>query len=240
MIDGPWKWCCGWMYSLQWRQNEGDGVLNQQLHDCLVNRLIRRRIKKTSKLRVIGFCVGNSPVTGEFPSQRAINAGHVSIWWRHHVKYAVNSMNYKIYIKLVSNAGSVICKQILVQVLPRYNPYLGTLLVRLWEHLTNLKITFWKRLISQVMHKSKRYIFAFCIRIRRCIKWLIVSALSIVISHHPTLGVCVESYLDSYLEINITANKCKKYLFDVTRCLGAIAGTTILLRYNLVKCLQLI
>ena len=28
--------------------------------------------KKTSKLRVIGLCVGNSPVTGDFPAQMAI------------------------------------------------------------------------------------------------------------------------------------------------------------------------
>ena len=31
----------------------------------------RRRSKKTSKLRVTGLCEGNSPVTGEFPAQRA-------------------------------------------------------------------------------------------------------------------------------------------------------------------------
>ena len=29
--------------------------------------------------------VGNSPVTGEFPTQRASDAKNVSIWWRHHV-----------------------------------------------------------------------------------------------------------------------------------------------------------
>ena len=29
-------------------------------------------------------CVGNSPVTGEFPAQRASNAENVSIWWCHH------------------------------------------------------------------------------------------------------------------------------------------------------------
>ena len=29
---------------------------------------------KTSKLRVTGLCEGNSPVTGEFPSQRVSNA----------------------------------------------------------------------------------------------------------------------------------------------------------------------
>ena len=28
---------------------------------------------------------GNSPVTGEFPAQRASNAENVSIWWCHHV-----------------------------------------------------------------------------------------------------------------------------------------------------------
>ena len=39
---------------------------------------------ETSKLRVTGLCEGNSPVTEEFPAQRAINAENVSIWWRHH------------------------------------------------------------------------------------------------------------------------------------------------------------
>ena len=42
------------------------------------------RSKKTSKLRVTGLCVGNSPGTGEFPAQMANNAENVSIWWRHH------------------------------------------------------------------------------------------------------------------------------------------------------------
>ena len=41
--------------------------------------------KKPSKLSVTGLCEGNSPVTGEFPSQRASNAEKVSIWWRHRV-----------------------------------------------------------------------------------------------------------------------------------------------------------
>ena len=50
----------------------------------LLNRLFRRRSKKTSRLRVIGLCAGNSPVTGEFPTQKASNAENVSVWWRHH------------------------------------------------------------------------------------------------------------------------------------------------------------
>ena len=70
---------------LQWRHNGRDGVSNHQPHHCLLNRLFRRRSKKTSQLRVSGLCVGNSPVTGEFPAQMASNAENVSIWWRHHV-----------------------------------------------------------------------------------------------------------------------------------------------------------
>ena len=72
--------------SLQWRHNEHDGVSNHQPHDYLLDRLFRRRSKKTSKLRVTGLCVGNSPVTGEFPAQRASNTENVSIWWRHHAE----------------------------------------------------------------------------------------------------------------------------------------------------------
>ena len=72
-------------FPLQWRHNGLDSVSNHQPHDCLLNRLFRRRSKKTSKLRVTGLCVGNSTVAGEFPGQMASNAQNVSIWWRHHV-----------------------------------------------------------------------------------------------------------------------------------------------------------
>ena len=74
--------------SLQWRHNGRDGVSNHQPHDCLLNRLFRRRSKKTSKLRGTGLCAGNSPVTGEFPAQMASNAENVSIWWRNHDDYS--------------------------------------------------------------------------------------------------------------------------------------------------------
>ena len=60
--------------ALQWRHNGRDTVSNQQPHHCLLNLLFGRRSKKTSKLRVTGLCVGNSPVTGEFPTQMASNA----------------------------------------------------------------------------------------------------------------------------------------------------------------------
>ena len=70
--------------SLRWRHNEHDGVSHLQPYDCLLNRLFRRRSKKIPKLRVTGLCAGNSPVTGEFPAQKASNAENVFIWWRHH------------------------------------------------------------------------------------------------------------------------------------------------------------
>ena len=74
------------MISLQWRHNERGGVTNHRRLDCLLNRLFRRRSKITSKFRVTSLCKGNSPVTVEFPAQRASDAENVTIWWRHHIK----------------------------------------------------------------------------------------------------------------------------------------------------------
>ena len=71
--------------SLQWRHNEHSSISNHWHLHCLLNCCFRCRSKKTSKLYVTGLCVGNSPVTGEFPTQRASNAENVSIWWCHHV-----------------------------------------------------------------------------------------------------------------------------------------------------------
>ena len=48
-------------WSLHWRHSDHDDVSNHQPHGCLLNRLFRRRSKKTSKLRVTGFFVWNSP-----------------------------------------------------------------------------------------------------------------------------------------------------------------------------------
>ena len=70
--------------SLRWRHNEHDSVSNYEPHDCLPNRLFRCNSKQASKLRVTGLCVGDSPVTGEFPAQMTNNTENVSIWWRHH------------------------------------------------------------------------------------------------------------------------------------------------------------
>ena len=57
---------------LQWRHNDQDNVSNHQPHGCLLNRLYRRRSKKTSKLRVTGLCVGNSPGPVNSPHKRPV------------------------------------------------------------------------------------------------------------------------------------------------------------------------
>ena len=67
--------------SLQWRHNGRDSVSNHQPDDCLLNRLFRRRSRKTSKLRVTDLCAGNSPGTDGVSAQMVSNAENVSIWW---------------------------------------------------------------------------------------------------------------------------------------------------------------
>ena len=56
-----WFISCWVQNTLRWRHNGRDSVSNHQPHHCLLNRLFRRRSKKTSKHRVTGLCVGNSP-----------------------------------------------------------------------------------------------------------------------------------------------------------------------------------
>ena len=64
---------------LHWRHIGRDGVSNHLPHDCLLKNLLMRRSKKTAKLRITGFCAGNSPGTGEFPAQMTSNAENVYI-----------------------------------------------------------------------------------------------------------------------------------------------------------------
>ena len=101
------------LMTLQWRHIEHDCVSNHQPRVCLLNRLFRRRSKKTSKLRVTGLCVGNSPHKGPvtrkmFPfddvimnkvvidcaqcdghEQDKISLHHFGVcyaWWRHQME----------------------------------------------------------------------------------------------------------------------------------------------------------
>ena len=66
---------------LRWHHNGRDSDSNHQLHSCLLNRLFRRRSRKTSEgIR-----------TGEFPTQEVSNMENISIWWRHHSGYVLSS-----------------------------------------------------------------------------------------------------------------------------------------------------
>ena len=91
-------------FLLQWRHNGREGVSNHRRIDRLLNSLFRRRSKKTSKLRVTGLREGNSPVTDDFPSQRASNAENISIWWRH---YAV--LVCRLLIQIPGKLISLVC-----------------------------------------------------------------------------------------------------------------------------------
>ena len=70
------------------------GAMSSQITSLTIvySRLFRCRWMKTSKLRVTGLCAGNSPVTSEFPAQRASYAENVSFRWRHHVGTEIGVM----------------------------------------------------------------------------------------------------------------------------------------------------
>ena len=102
--QSPYRYNCDYIMDqwsdhvpLQWRHTDHGSVSNHQPHGCLLNRLFRRRSKKTSKLPVTGLCAWNSPGTGEFPAQMASNAENVSIWWRHHAKEVQRSAARCLY-----------------------------------------------------------------------------------------------------------------------------------------------
>ena len=88
--------------SLQWHHNVHGGVSNHRRLHCLLNCWFRRRSKKTSKLRVTGLYVGNSPVTGELPTKRASNAEKCSLWWRHQ-SVGVCSSNDGFVVTVISH-----------------------------------------------------------------------------------------------------------------------------------------
>ena len=82
LVDVPAPRWCKATRTLQWRHNGRHITSLTIVYSTVYSG--RRRSKKTSKRRVTGFCVGNSPVTGELPAQMASKAENFSIWWRHH------------------------------------------------------------------------------------------------------------------------------------------------------------
>ena len=122
------------MCSLQWRHNGHDSVSNHQPHDCLLNRLFRRRSKKVSKLRVTGLCARNSPGTGEFPAQMASHAENVSTWWRHHER-SHGRLDYELA------------------------PYICDKLLWLVTHLAQTYVSQGQKLVNSMMTSSNGNIF---------------------------------------------------------------------------------
>ena len=100
------------MCTLRWRHNGCYSVSNHQPHHCLLNRLFRRRSKKTSKLRVTGLCAKNSPGTGEFSAQMASNAENVSIWWRHHATISLTGMVVMWILSIDNNIWKMLSRWI--------------------------------------------------------------------------------------------------------------------------------
>ena len=66
----PWTIVC--THYTDVRHNDHDGVSNHQPHGCLLNRLFRRRSKKTPKLRVTGLRVGISPGPVNYPHKGSV------------------------------------------------------------------------------------------------------------------------------------------------------------------------
>ena len=100
-----------WANWSQWRHNGHGSVSNRQPHDCLLNRLFRRRSEKTLKLRVTGLWAGNSSGTSEFPARMTSNAENVSIWWRH-------IECYEMYLDILIRAVMMVRTEIIDHILP--------------------------------------------------------------------------------------------------------------------------
>ena len=124
-----------------WHHNGHNGISNHQPHKYLLKRSLRHRLKKTSKLCLTGLCVGNSPVTGEFPAQMASNMENVSIWWGHHMlmdlcKIAVCPMLMHAGHQLGSwTSTSLICAQFCFSLF-----WFGYNISSQWIHVIPLRI----------------------------------------------------------------------------------------------------
>ena len=76
--------------SIQWESHYSDVTVGTMASQITSLTIVYSSVysdadkKHTPKLRVTGLCAGNSPVTGEFPAQKASNRQNASIWWRHH------------------------------------------------------------------------------------------------------------------------------------------------------------
>ena len=105
--------------ALRWRHNGPDSVSNHQPYDCLLNRLFRRRSKKSWKLRVTGLCAGihrgpvNSPhkwpVTRKmFPFDDVIMVGSD---WRQEIYFGFTLTHWNVNIVIHNWLHSILICQ---------------------------------------------------------------------------------------------------------------------------------
>ena len=177
--------------TLRWRHNERDSVSNHQPHDCILNRLFRRRSKKSSKLQVTGLCVGNSPGTGEFPAQMASYAENVSIWWRHH-----ELVRLKNDLKLCCLSTTLVnsCE-----------PAPSKFIIFLWEgHFLGAIESIWCRISPQ--NYLKRYYKPW---VHQPLIWRLKSSLSVLGSHQKPID-CLRVPGIASFDILLSAN----YLYN--------------------------
>ena len=144
------------VYTLQWRHNEPNGVSNHRLYDCLLSRLFRPRSKKTSKLRITGLCEENSPVSSEFPAQRASDAENVSIWWHHHDQTGfvpkIGTLQWRVLMESLCVVNIHIGSALYILLGCRDDGHTGCMNARLWMSWGNVQIICHKIVLNVFVH----------------------------------------------------------------------------------------
>ena len=156
-LETPWL-----KMPLLWRHNEHDSVSNHQPRGCLLNRLFRRRSKKSSKLRVTGHCVGNSPgpvnsphkgpVTRKmFPFDDVImpwRACDVTIWILQckltHMIYSIKLYRKEVYVTISYDKQSGLSRKVVALFL------LQTLVAISYDYFNCMIQSKW----NQIIHES--------------------------------------------------------------------------------------
>ena len=141
-----------WPITLQWRHNGRDRVSNHQPHDCLLNRLFRRRSKKTSKLRVTG------PLCGEFTGDRWIprtkgqqcgKCFHLmtSSWTNDPIRRNSDATRSLMYFDSRNCFENLVCKVYSIRLqcvrqMPRFLQYSDVIMGTMAYKITSLKIAY--------------------------------------------------------------------------------------------------
>ena len=134
-------------YSLQWRHNGLDDVSNHQPHHCLLSRLLGRRSKKTSKLRVAGLCAGNSPMASKMEN--------ASIWWSHHVLLPLN-----VAVKILH------MKQVIIFCIVSFRASWRWFLLILW-------VNFWPKQARSLLRSCRLFLHLFTALLLVFAHWMV-------------------------------------------------------------------